>query len=312
MEIVSCKDRFIPVRMRKKMEEKTNLWMISFMWKVQQPLRKASVSLLCLLVLPVLLTVRCVDAYWNANFQETDSPAADAMNMDNSADIAGEYIRPGVPDPPVVSSKMVEVIQNNREKLFPISLVDDIYSDQVDALLYHIGEDGIMRVVTEFGQQDIDMFVNTDLTHDHLGKIYFDGEYPENFEISADVTVRDVYPRKQGGCYVGFTDNGMTVDRNTDEFLFVFDGDFGMLYNKKAGMDTGNVLFDNPFSKKTARITISHLTGHTFVFIDGFCVGQYHDGKSGPLRISYGVVTFAEGKTACCSFDNLSVRKVGN
>lgn len=296
------------------MDAKTILRKISLMKKNLRPLKKTIVFLLCLLFLPGLLTVRFADAYWTANVQEADFSVADETKKDNSTenDNEGENMRADAADMPIVSSEMVKIVQDNRENLFPINLVMEDFSDQVDALLSHVGEDGIMRFVTEFGQQDIDMFVNTDLIHDHLGKFNFDGEYPENFEISADVTVRDAYPRKQGGCYVGFTDNGMTNDRNTDEFLFVFDGNFGMFYNKKAGMDAGDVLFDSPLSKKTARITVSHLSRHTFVFIDGICVGQYHDGKSGPLRISYGVVTFAEGKTACCSFDNLSVRKVGN
>lgn len=314
MKIVSDKGRFIPVRIRKKMKEKTIFGMISFMWKIKQPLRKASIFLLSLLVLPVLLMVRCADAYWNTNFQEADSPAVDTMKTDDSGknDTGGEIKLTVAPVLLTVSSEIAEIIQNNRDNLFPISLVKNIFSEQVDEVLSHVGENSIMRIVTEYGQQDIDLFVNTDSIHDLFGKINFDGEYPENFEISVNVTVRDVYPKKRGGCFVGFTDNGMTKSPDTDEFLFVFDGNSGMFYNKKGGNDAGEVLFEEPLSEKTARITISHLTGHTFVFINDICVGQYHDGKYAPFRISYGVMTFADGKTACCSFDDLDIRKFGN
>ena len=252
--------------------------------------------------LPVLFTSGSADAYWDGDVQNTDLSAPDS----------GEGSVPAVdPAMPAVSSEMVEVIQNNRGNLYPINLVNDNFSDQVDAILSYPRPDSVMRVVTEYGRQDIDLFVNTDLTHDLYGKINFDGEYPENFEISADVTVRDVYPKKRGGCFVGFTDNGMTKSPDTDEFLFVFDGNSGMFYNKKGVNDAGAVLFEEPLPEKKARITISHMTGHTFVFINDICVGQYHDGKYAPFRISYGVMTFADGKTSCCTFDDLVIRKVG-
>lgn len=296
------------------METKTILRKTFYIKRDQQPLRKASVFLLYLLFLSGLLTVRGADAYWNANFQKADSSASDATEKDNSTenDIEGENIRVVDPDMPVVSSELVKIVQDNMSNLFPISLVKENFSDQVDAVLSYVRENSIMRIVTEYGQQDIDLFVNTDLIHDLFGKINFDGEYPENFEISVNVTVRDVYPKKRGGCFVGFTDNGMTKSPDTDEFLFVFDGNSGMFYNKKGGNDAGEVLFEEPMSEKTARITISHLTGHIFVFINDICVGQYHDGKYAPFRISYGVMTFADGKTACCSFDDLDIRKFGN
>ena len=261
----------------------------------------------------ILFIAGPAEAYWTNDGRNTDPlvPAAGETGESGQGGSEEELIPAVDPAMPVVNSDMVEIFRNNRGNLYPINLVNDHFIDQVDAILLYPSPDSVMRVVTEYGQQDIDLFVNTDLIHDLFGKINFDGEYPENFEISADVTVRDVYPKKKGGCYVGFTDNGMTKSPDTDEFLFVFDGNSAMFYNKKGGNDAGMVLFEEPVSENKARITISHMTGHTFVFINDICVGQYHDGKYAPFRISYGVMTLADGKTACCSFDDLVIRKVG-
>lgn len=211
-----------------------------------------------------------------------------------------------------VSDEIVEVIQQNRNNFFPISIYKSSFTDQVDAVLSDAGKNSVMRVVTEYGEQSIDLFVNADHINDHIGKVYFDGEYRKNFEISADITTRDVFPLSEGGCYLGFTDNGMPTDTEAADILFVYNGIDVVLYVKKIGYEAGVLVPLKPLPDEPRNFALVHLTGYTFVFVNDVCVGQYPDNKTGPFRLFYGAVTFPDGDTAACSFDNLEIKKLGS
>ncbi|MBQ4513189.1 MAG: hypothetical protein II969_09360 [Anaerolineaceae bacterium] len=262
-------------------------------------------NLFCTILLFLFLSVYSVDAY-----QQIDENTA-VSNQEQQEDLADDSVMALNPEKGVVVRGVTDVLQANHESFFPITIADDSFSKQVDAVLHNIDSDSVMRVVTEYGQQDIDLFVNTDMIHDHVGKINFNRDFPQNFEISADVTVRDVYPKSRGGCYVSFSEKGMTNNADAAEYYFVADGQNVMLYYKTVGSSSGKVFPVGTVSEMPVKISIMHLTGQVFFWVNDVCVGQYHDGKNGSFRLSYGALTYADGETACCSFDNLLIRKVG-
>lgn len=262
--------------------------------------------LFCAILLFLFLSVYSVNAY-----QQNDE-STDANKQTEPEELADDAVLALNPKNGVVNRGVTDVLQANHERFFPITIANDSFSKQVDAVLYNIDSDSVMRVVTEYGQQDIDLFVNTDMINDHIGKINFNKDFPQNFEISADVTVRDVYPKSRGGCYVGFSEKDLTNNADAAEYYFVTDGQNVLLYYKAAGSSSGKVFPVGAASEKQVKISIMHLTGHIFLWVNDVCVGQYHDGKDVSFHLSYGAMTYADGETACCSFDNLLIRKVGS
>ncbi len=264
-------------------------------------MKRAMFSVVLLLL---LISVYAVYAYQNEGSNLV-------QESDTAADIESDAVFSLNPEKGVVIREVSDVLQFDHESFFPIRILDDSFSKQVDAVLKYVDDDSVMRIISEYGSQDIDFFVNSDMIHDHIGRINFDKEYPKNFEISTDVIARDVYPKSRGGCYIGFSEKGMSKNADAAEYFFVIDGQSVMLYYKTVGSSSGRVFPVASVSEGPVRIAVTHLTGHIFFWVNDVCVGQYHDGKSGNFRLSYGAVTFSGGETACCSFDNLLVRKVG-
>ena len=87
------------------------------------------------------------------------------------------------------------------------------------------------------------------------------------------------------------------------------DGKNAGLFVKRSGVPSGEHVVISSNVRKTVRLSILHLTEHTYMFINGNYAGQFHDGKSGPFQLIYGATVFANGDTANCTFDNLAVRK---
>lgn len=264
-------------------------------------------SLFCLFLLIILFLPVCSARAWQQNVDGAES------NNPETAEIAApDAVLSLNPENDVVRKEITDLLRADHESFFPIRIVNDSFSQQVDAVLKNIDPDSLMRVVSEYGQQDIDLFVNTDMIHDHIGKINFDLDYPKNFEISVDVNVRDVYPQSRGGCYIGFSEKGMSNNTDPAEYYFVTDGKNVMFYCKTENSSSGELFPIDSVSEGIIKLSVTHLTGHVFLWVNDACVGQFHDGNYGKLRLSYGALTLNDGETACCSFDNLSIRKVGS
>lgn len=262
-------------------------------------------SLFCLFLLIILFLPVYSARAWQQNVDgaESNNPEADEV-------VVNDAVLSLNPEKGIVGKEITDLLRIDHESFFPVRIVNDSFSQQVDAVLKNIDPDSLMRVVSEYGQQDIDLFVNTDMIHDHIGKINFDLDYPKNFEISVDVNVRDVYPQSRGGCYIGFSEKGMSNNADPAEYFLVTDGKNVMFYYKTES-SSGELFPVDSVPEGIIKIAVTHLTGHIFLWVNDVCVGQFHDGKYGRLRLSYGALTFNDGETACCSFDNLSIRKVG-
>ena len=260
--------------------------------------------LICLFLIILFLPVCSVRA-WQLNEVGTETD-----NTETDEFAAPDAVLSLNPEKVVVRKEITNLLLTDHESFFPIRIVNNSFSQQVDAVLKNIDSVSIMRVVSEYGQQDIDLFVNTDMIHDHIGKINFDLDYPKNFEISADVNVRDVYPQSRGGCYIGFSSKDMSNNAEAAEYYFITDGRNVMFYYKPEN-NSSEVFPVDSVPDGIIKIAVTHLTGHVFLWVNDVCVGQFHDGEYGKLRLSYGALTLSDGETACCSFDNLSIRKVG-
>lgn len=256
-----------------------------------------------------VLLLLLIPVYVVCAFQNDGSDLV--QDADAAADIESDAVFSLNPEKGVVIREVSDVLQFDHDSFFPIKIVDESFSKREDAVLINVDTDSVLRTIAEYGYQDVDFFVNSDMIHDHIGKINFEREYPKNFEISADVIVRDVYPKSGGGCYLGFSEKGISYNANAAEYFFVIDGQSVMLYYKTVGSSSGRVIPIASVAEESVKIAVTHLTGHIFFWVNDVCVGQYHDGKSGNFSLSYGAVTFTGGETACCTFDNLLVRKVG-
>ena len=82
------------------------------------------------------------------------------------------------------------------------------------------------------------------------------------------------------------------------------------IYAKNRDLDAGEHFTLGTGGREKDRLSIVHLTGHTYVYIDGTYAGQLHDGLEGPFRMLYGVALFTEGDSAYCTFDNMVIRKL--
>ncbi len=235
--------------------------------------------------------------------------------------IAGNFVYPvyaqekagPAEDPRTVSEEMIEVLTSNLENLFPLNSLKKNFMEPAEALYSDVGPGTMVRTETENGKRKILLLANADGIHDHMAYETIDEAYPNDFQLTMDVTVGDIFPESRGGCFVGFTNDGVSAFSGAEGSITVsllIDGLTAEIFITDPDTDSGAHIPLGELVRKTSKLSIIHLTGHTYVYINGNFMGQYHDGKKGGFRLIYGSAVFPEGDTADCTFDNLLIRKV--
>lgn len=211
-----------------------------------------------------------------------------------------------------VSDEMIELLTQNLDNLFPITVKRDYFNTPGQALYSDNGPETIIEISNDLGKHNFRMFANADTVHDHIAFEFFDEAYETDFQLTMDVTVNDTWPMGQGGCFVGFTNYGVSAFADAETFALVTDAKNVEIYHRNQADDSGSHYLLETRGKNPAKLSIIHLTGHTYVYVDGIYAGQIHDGLKGPFHLMYGSMLFTEGDAVGCSFDNLVIRKLGN
>ena len=207
-----------------------------------------------------------------------------------------------------VSDDMLEILNSNLDNLFPIISMKEYFNPYHEALYSDDGMETVIEIENDQGKRNIRMFANMDYIHDHLALEAIDEVYPKDFQLTMDVTVRDTWPLEQGGCFVGFTDYGVSAFAKAKTIALVSDGKNTEIYARNKSASAGKHYPLETRGKATMKLSIVHLTGHTYVYIDGKYAGQLHDGLEGPFRLIYGAALFTEGDSAACTFDNMVLK----
>ena len=216
-------------------------------------------------------------------------------------------------DPNMVSEEMIGILTANLDNLFPLNSQKYNFMTPAEALYSDVGTQTVVRKKTGEGKRNILLIANADGVHEYLAYDTIDTAYPNDFMLTMDVTAADVYPDKQGGCFVGFTNLGVSAFSAAEGAVAVsavIDGKTVQIYVKEPDADAGTHISLGDLARQSSKLSIIHLTGHTYVYINGKFMGQYHDGIRGGLRMIYGSAVFTEGDTAECTFDNLLIRTV--
>lgn len=230
------------------------------------------------------------------------------------------FVLPGVsgeglaPDPGrKVSDDMIEVLTQNLDNLFPITSMKQYFNEPEHALYSDDGMETVIEIANDQGKRNIRIFANADGEHDHMAYDAIDDGYPIDFQMTMDVTIHDTWPMGQGGCFVGFTSYGVSAFHDEDgaeTIALLSDAKNTEIYFKTHDTASGEHFPLETRGRETMKLSILHLTGHTYVYIDNNYAGQLHDGLEGPFRMLYGAALFENGDSASCSFDNLAVRKL--
>ncbi len=213
-----------------------------------------------------------------------------------------------------VDDTMLEILNSNLDNLFPITSIKDYFNPYQEALYSDDGMETVIEIENDQGKRYIRMFANADSVHDHLAYEAIDDGYFQDFQLTMEVTVRDAWPKGQGGCFLGFTNYGVSAFHGSDGahwVALVSDAKNTEIYLKNHDMDAGEHFALETRGKESMKLSLVHLTGHTYVYIDGNYAGQLHDGLKGPFRLIYGTALFTEGDSAYCTFDNMVIRKLG-
>ena len=225
----------------------------------------------------------------------------------------GESSFPG-PDPErKADDAMLEILNQNLDTLFPIQVLKEYFNPPQEALYSDDGSETVIEIENDLGKRNIRLFANADSVHDHIAYEPIDSAYLKNFRLTMDVTVRDTWPKGQGGCFVGFTNYGVSAFHGADgayTVALVSDGMSTEIYAQNHDEEAGEHFALETRGKETMKLSVVHLTGHTYVYIDGTYAGQLHDGLEGPFRMLYGAALFTEGDSAYCTFDNMVIRKL--
>lgn len=211
-------------------------------------------------------------------------------------------------------SDMLEIFSNNLDNLFPIRALEDKFTPPALALYSDIGSSTAIETSNQDGIRKISLFANSDGVHDYNLINRISSGQMQNFMFTMDITLNDVFPAGSAGCYVGYI-NDLAAAKQEEEstlVLLMADGKGVGFYRKTQSEDSGSFtrVWDNLSDKYT--LSIVRFTGQTYAYVDGVYAGQFQDTNSGPFQLIYGNSVMANGDDACCSFDNLSVKKVNN
>lgn len=214
-----------------------------------------------------------------------------------------------------VSDEMINVLVKELLSLFPINSQKEYFSDPAEDLYSDDGPNTVIQIGTDRGKQHVALYTNTDTVKDHTAYVPIDTGYFTDFQFSMDVTVDDVFPSGEGGCFIGFTNYGITAFNEKQDPVsvsLVLNSKGTEVYAKHKYQNTGDHYQVNTNSRMMSKLTVIHLRNHTYLFVDGVYAGQFHDGKDGPFRLIYGSYVYANGETASCYFDNLLIKKVSS
>lgn len=209
---------------------------------------------------------------------------------------------------------MITVLADNLDNLFPLHGIEEEFTPAQQALYSDIGPGTAIQTTNQYGERIITLFSNPDSIHDRNHTIRINSGHLDNFMLSVDVKLNDVFPAGKSGCYVGYI-NDMATAKKTEEFTEVYlmaDGMGVGFYRKPASSDSGTFTRILDQARPQYHLSLIRFTGQTYAFIDGTYAGQFTDSNAGPFQLVYGVSAMKDGDTAGCSFDNLSVRKVNN
>ena len=211
-------------------------------------------------------------------------------------------------------SDMLEVFSNNLDNLFPIRALEDKFTTPMQSLYSDIGNATAIQTSNQDGIRTLSLFANSDRIHDNNLITRINSGQMQNFMLTMDITVNDVFPAGSAGCFVGYI-NDLAAAKQEEEstlVLLMADGKGIGFYRKTKSEDSGSFtrIWDGISSKYS--LSIIRFTGQTYAYIDGIYAGQFQDTNAGPFQLIYGNSVMANGDDAICSFDNLSVRKVNN
>ncbi len=211
-----------------------------------------------------------------------------------------------------VSDEMRTFLTDNIENIFPIQSLKENYTSVVQPLYTDVGPGTAVLMRTHEGQQSIRLYANPDGIHEYNFTDRINAGNLNNFMYSMDVTIDDIYPAGQGGCFIGYINESVTAVQNSDKTLvaLAIDPDSVSFYSKTEQSEAGSLsrIMDN--GRSVRRLTIIRLTGLTFAYVDGEFAGQFYDSNEGPFQLVFGSALYTDGDSAVCSFDNMAVRKV--
>lgn len=223
-----------------------------------------------------------------------------------------------VPDPAVdmqVSDEMLEILDLNLDNLFPITVKREYFNEPHEMIYSEDDPSTIIGIRNARGSRDIRIFANADSIHDHMAYETIDEDFQTDFQITLDLVIKDTWPVGEGGCFIGFTNYGVsafTAEDGEATIGLVSDAKNIEFYVKSRSAASGKHYPLQGRGRDTMKISLIHLTGHTYVYVEGSYFGQLHDGLDGPFQLLYGAVLFENGDSASCSFDNMIIRKLGS
>ena len=209
---------------------------------------------------------------------------------------------------------MIKVLSDNIDNIFPIRGLEETYTYLEPVMYADIGSETALRTIVIDGKRTIHLFANPDSVHDYVYMNRINSGYLQNFLLSMDITVEDVFPSDQAGCFIGYL-NEQSASRKEEpetDILLVVDGDGAGFYKKTADNEHGTFTRISDVPRSTYHLMLIRFTGQTYAFIDGEYTGQFQDSNTGPSQLVFGNTVYANGETAVCSFDNMLVRKVNN
>ena len=214
----------------------------------------------------------------------------------------------------VAWADMIKVLSDNIDNIFPIRGLEETYTYLEPVMYADIGSETALRTIVIDGKRTIHLFANPDSVHDYVYMNRINSGYLQNFLLSMDITVEDVFPSDQAGCFIGYL-NEQSASRKEEpetDILLVVDGDGAGFYKKTADNEHGTFTRISDVPRSTYHLMLIRFTGQTYAFIDGEYTGQFQDSNTGPSQLVFGNTVYANGETAVCSFDNMLVRKVNN
>ena len=209
---------------------------------------------------------------------------------------------------------MIKVLSMNLDNIFPIKGMEDAFNPPMIAAYSDVGPATAVQTSNQDGMRNISLYANADSVHDYSAVTKLNAGNLQNFLISMDVTINDVYPSQQGGCFIGYTNESISSAQaeGMKTVSLLADSQGAEFYVKGKEEPSGTHTRISEIKRNKYRLTLIRLTGQTFAFIDGTFAGQLYDEAAGPFQLVYGTAVFSEGDSAECSFDNLIVRKVVN
>lgn len=209
---------------------------------------------------------------------------------------------------------MITVLAENIDNLFPIHGIEMDFMTPEQHLYTDIGPETAIQTSTQYGQRNLILFSNPDSVNDRSYVVRVNSGNLENFMLSMDIVINDVFPSAQAGCFIGYANdyNAALQTQAKTQVLLMADGEGIGFYKKTENEAAGTFTRILESAGTEFNLTIMRFIGQTYAFINGEFAGQFNDSNTGPFNMVYGVTTLKNGDTASCSFDNLSVRKVNN